>query len=246
MKIKDFTDLGFSKNEAIVYLNILKKEKSSASTIAFDTKLHRSVVYDNLERLMSKGLVGKVSYSNSKYYFPNDPDMLTKYLETKKKEIQTKIESSKKLKEDIKKSLVLKQPEAIILRGTQSIRMLYKDILTCKSYVAFGAPKASVDIMGDTFWNNIDVKVYESNMSVKLLFNKSLMDFGRKITASFKNIEIKYTDNKFESLTQTILYKNKVAVIVWVESPIITIIDDVRVYKSYKQYFDLLWKVSLD
>ena len=55
--LQNLTKLGLNQNEAKVYLSLLKFGKSDAHQIIKDTKFHKSIVYDNLDKLINKGLV---------------------------------------------------------------------------------------------------------------------------------------------------------------------------------------------
>ena len=75
-----------------------------------------------------------------------------------------------------------------------------------------------------------------------MVFHKSLRHWKKFI--SYKEIKIKFLDMKFEPLTETTIYGTKVALTVWTEKPVITIINNEHVAQSYKQIFDLLWKLA--
>ena len=61
-------DLGLLENELAIYLALLKIGSSTAATIADKTGLYRPYVYDNLNRLMEKGIVSVVLKDNKKHF----------------------------------------------------------------------------------------------------------------------------------------------------------------------------------
>ena len=83
---------------------------------------------------------------------------------------------------------------------------------------------------------------WRQKIKVNILFNHSLKDFGEKIKN--KLTEIRYFDKDFEPLTQTDIHEDKVAIIVWTETPILFLIEDKEVANSYKKYFEKMWKQS--
>jgi len=249
MDLENLRQIGLNSNESIVYLALLKSGKVSAGELAQKSGLHRAVVYDNLERLVEKGLVSFISEGKRKLFHPNSPKMLIDLLERERKELDTKIEIANKIQKEAE-LLVLRSKtpqDASMLRGKRGVMLVYEDILKVgKSYNAFGAPKASVDIMGETFWKNIDVKTRDKKIRINLIFNESLRDYGGAILRELKHINLKYIDHGFDALTQTIIYGAKVAIIVWTEKPIITLIEDENVVESYNSYFNLLWGIAKD
>ena len=56
----DLEKLGLNKNEAKVYYALMQKNQATASELVKLLGMHRSMIYDNLERLVDKGLVSFV------------------------------------------------------------------------------------------------------------------------------------------------------------------------------------------
>ncbi len=69
-------ELGLSENEAIVYLCLAKNGPSKAGPVVRDTKLHRALVYNALERLNQAGLVTIVRQKKVQIFQPNSPESL--------------------------------------------------------------------------------------------------------------------------------------------------------------------------
>ena len=82
MEIADFIKLGFNKNEAIVYMSLIKFGKADANRLIKDTKFHKNIVYDNLEKLIDKGLITFVIEEGRKVFTVASPRMLPEYFET--------------------------------------------------------------------------------------------------------------------------------------------------------------------
>ena len=81
---------GLSKNEAKVYLTLLKLGKATAVEITRMSKVHRVNVYDVLERLIEKGLIGTVIQAKKKIYEVASPEHLI-YLLKEKEEALDKV-----------------------------------------------------------------------------------------------------------------------------------------------------------
>jgi hypothetical protein len=73
-----------------------------------------------------------------------------------------------------------------------------------------------------------------------MIFHKSLRNWKTQMPKSI--IELKFLNEPFEPLTETTIYGNKVAFVVWTEKPIVTIINNEHVANSYRQVFDILWR----
>ncbi|MFA6461168.1 MAG: helix-turn-helix domain-containing protein [Candidatus Woesearchaeota archaeon] len=246
MEIHKLMQIGLNKNESLVYSALLSLGKASATQIAQRTNLHRAVVYDNLDRLVDKSLATFITEGKKKVFQPNSPEMLAEMLEKQQEELNKKVEIAKEIKKEASQIFeeIVESQDARMLRGLKGIKLLYEDVLNCKSYNSFGAPLASVKIMGETFWKNIDIKTQDRKIKINLIFNESLRRHGEAIKKEVKNIELRFLDHGFDPLTQTIVYGGKVAIIVWTEKPIVTLIHDQYAYDSYNSFFNLLWKIA--
>ena len=58
------SELGLSEGEIKVYMALLKLGSSPVSALKEETKLHRTTIYDFIEKLLNKGLVNHVIKNN--------------------------------------------------------------------------------------------------------------------------------------------------------------------------------------
>ncbi|MFT7615408.1 MAG: putative transcriptional regulator [Candidatus Woesearchaeota archaeon] len=69
--------LGMTVQEYNVYHTLLVFQKAAtSSTVASKCNIDERSVYDYLERLVSKGLVGDIYERNTRYFLAHDPDIL--------------------------------------------------------------------------------------------------------------------------------------------------------------------------
>lgn len=90
------TQLGLSKNEAKIYLSLLKSGPTSIRQVAVATKINRGTTYESIKSLVNLGMVSfRVVGSRSKYS-AESPDKINQLIGEKQKELaQLKAESSK-------------------------------------------------------------------------------------------------------------------------------------------------------
>lgn len=74
--------LGLSPNDATVYLALLKLGRSHAGPLITKTKLHRMLVYQALERLVSQRLVSVMEKKSKKFWQAAQPTMLMENVKT--------------------------------------------------------------------------------------------------------------------------------------------------------------------
>src|SRR3989338_5425843 len=74
--MKVLQDIGLTKNQADIYLLLLKLGVVSVSKLAKHTRLHRSNLYDVLENLQKKGLVNSSNEEGVRFYRPSPPQRI--------------------------------------------------------------------------------------------------------------------------------------------------------------------------
>lgn len=244
MEVEDLIGIGFNKNEAKVYFSLIKFGKTDAHQLIQNTKFHKNIVYDNLDKLIEKGLVTYVIENGRRVYKMASSEILVEFFEEQEKELKTKKDKAKNLAKEIdtlKKDFPIEQ-EATIYKGIKGLKSFYNQTLHKGDFLVFGSPKESVEIMGETFWRNYDIKRKEKRISAKLIFNSSLRWWGE--TIKNKYTDVRYFDKDFEPLTETNIQGDEVGIIVWTEEPILFLIQDKNVAESYRKFFEGMWKVS--
>jgi len=244
MKPEDLIELGFNRNEARVYLSLIKFGKADAHQLIQDTKFHKNIVYDNLEKLMDKGLVTYILEEGRRVYKLASSNMLIEFFNEQEKEIKEKQNKAKEIAKEIDKisKVVKEKQEAMIYKGIKGIKSFYNETLDGKDYDVFGAPKESVDIMGELFWKNYNVKRISKKIKVKMIFNSSLKNFARGMKDKYT--DVRFFDKDFEPLTETHVQEDQIAIIVWTEDPVLFIIRDKSVANNYRKFFEGMWRDS--
>ncbi|PIZ94242.1 MAG: hypothetical protein COX81_03970 [Candidatus Magasanikbacteria bacterium CG_4_10_14_0_2_um_filter_37_12] len=82
--------LGLSKNEAKVYIELLKLGQTNVGPVVSKTRLHRQLVYEALNKLVDKKLTSFVIKNNRKYFQAAPPVNILKLIE-KKEELAKQI-----------------------------------------------------------------------------------------------------------------------------------------------------------
>lgn len=251
MDYAELEKIGLNKNEAIVYIELSRLGQASAGELIKKTGFHRNIVYDNLEKLIDKGLASFITEGKRKIFQITSPEMLTEFLDKEQESLDEKKKTAEKIRAQIKKQFdtAREKQESVILRGVKGVKLISKDVFeTNQDYVSFGAPAISNEIMGKDFWMGVARRLKEKKLRVKLLFNESLRDWGEQMKKElgYTSKELKYLDYPTEPITQTTVYGTKVAIGVWTQKPIITLIDNAEVANSYREFFNVLWSQAKD
>ncbi|MFA4872468.1 MAG: helix-turn-helix domain-containing protein [Patescibacteria group bacterium] len=123
-------NMGFSENEAKVYLASLEAGVSSAQDIAKKAKIKRTTAYSVLSDLMRKGFVHTTSERNKMRYIALAPKQLSERFAEYHKELLGAIPS---LEAVYNKSQV--KPKVVFFEGEEGIRQIYEDTIADKPQV---------------------------------------------------------------------------------------------------------------
>jgi len=227
-------NLGLSDGEIKVYLALLKLGSSPVSKIKEESELHRTTIYDFIEKLINKGLVSYSIENNVKFYSAMHPSKLMDFIKEKEvglKEILPELISlSEQHKEEIKIE---------ILRGKGGFKTLLNLILRVRK---------------DTHAYGIDETVFRKNFPIdikhflkqeqKLGMKEKLITFkDTEFTYPEPHMEYRFFDKKFFSPTPWFAFGDYVAIMIWDPLTII-LIKSKELSGGFYKHFNLLWKIS--
>lgn len=233
MDIEKLEKAGLTATEAKLYLALLELGSAQAGTLSKKAQINRTTTYDALERLIEKGLVTYVIQANKKVFQPVTPVRL---LERLKDQERITEEILPELNEIFTKTK--EKEETFIYKGRKGIKSILDDILNYKEYAAFGSSGKFLEIMKHDFLI-FQKRKKELHIKSRIILNES----SRKTeTVQKAYAQFRFVPDEYTSPTTTFVYENKIAIIVWSETPIATLIISKDVANSYQKYFELLWK----
>ena len=244
MELKDLENLELNKNEAKVYYELLKIGKATASQLVKKMGVHRNIIYDNLEKLIGKGLVSYIIQESKKLFIIQEPITIIEFLENKKEILNKKIEKVKKLIpeiENLRKETKAEQ-EAQIFRGIKGIKKVLAEILKYKENFVIGMTNKSTELLGEIYWENYNAKIKQNKIKEKFLLNSNFKDIY-SFKKDNKNIDVKILPKEFDQVTEIIIFNGNVAIFVYSENPIVFLIKDKNLYETYLTQFQFLWKM---
>ena len=227
-------DVGLSPGEAKVYLALLKLGAVPVHKIKEETGLHRTTIFDFLEKLLKKGLAGFVVKNNVNYYNAAHPDKLLAFVHEKEENVG---EVLPRLLEVMKKREEGLNVE--VYQGEEGFKTLLNDILrTKKDFVAFGIDENKFKGMFPILMEQYFKKEEKAGIKERLLTSEEAGFVYKK-----KNISYRYIPGEYFSPTPTLAYGNKTASIIW-EPFTIILIESRQLAESYKKHFELLWSIE--
>lgn len=233
MNAESLQKIGFSLNEAKVYLALLEFGQAMAGEISKKSQVNRTSTYDAIERLVEKGFVKYILQANRKVFQPVAPASIIEHLKEQEGLVNQLIPELNLLYKKNKE-----KEETGVYQGRKGIKSILNDILKYKEYAAFGSSGRFLEIMKHDF-----VIFQKQKKKLKIQAEVILPNSSRKseqVKLAFTSF--RYIPDEFASPTTTFIYGANVAIIVWSSVPVATLIQSMEVAESYKNYFELLWK----
>lgn len=223
---------GLTGNEAKVYLELLRIGSISANDMARKIGMDRTLVYTVLNHLITKGLVNYIVKANKKFFAPADPENLLNAVKRQETFVMDLIPELKKI-EKIKEI-----PQEInVYEGKEGIRVLINLALKEKEFCAFGST-------GRAFYTlyempRIAKQVMKSNTKVRIIGNEKLKETEPFL---FKRFEYRFLD--IESEATTCIFGDYISIHLIKEKPLIIIIKNKLIAKTYRNHFEILWAAA--
>lgn len=243
--------VGLSDNEAKIYLALLDSGSASAGAIARLSGMHRSDVYDALERLCRKSFVCSVKDEKIKKYKVTNVNVCLLAFEEKQEQLEEQKKAVKQILPELQSvyGLIKENTDVRILRGKLGIKTLYEEILATGENYCDISLHSGRDLMPSYFRN------YSKRRAEKEISVRSLIPDERITHFSKNNPDSLNTKDKREirvlprgSYTTPMsmrVYGENTALTVWTrKEPVVILITDEDVAKAFNAYFEMLWKIA--
>lgn len=244
METSILEDIGLTQSEIKVYLALLELEDTTAGPITKKSGLHRSRVYEALDRLIKKGLVGYVIKANKKYFKANNPEEILDYLKEKEDKVNSLIPELKRLQRTKRND----EYKANIYEGFRGLKSIFEGILRIlkpkEEVLVFGA-RSGADFAQETwttYFKNYKKRFHDKKIKFKLIYNEDLrntdevLDYKKSKYAKLRFIS-HYTPAGVN------IHGDNVAIFVWKKN-IAYLLTGKEIADSFREYFKVLWKAS--
>jgi len=247
MELSVLEKAGFTKGEIKIYLSLLKLGQSTTGPIIEKSNISGSKVYEILDKLIKKGLVSHIIKEKTKYFQAAHPKRLLDYINKKEQELKKEKTEIEKLIPQLEtySKIVEKSQSAQIYEGYEGIKSVFKLILESlkpkEEYYVFTLGEELRNKNVILFLKNHHAKRIQKKIKVKIIahtFEKQLS----KPLIKLKDLKIKYYP--FPVPIGIIIFKDYVATIRFKEPATAFLIKSETIAKSYKDFFEHLWKIS--
>jgi sugar-specific transcriptional regulator TrmB len=226
--------LGFTPNEVKAYLALLRLGRAKAGKIASECRLERTSTYHALHRLIQIGIVSTVLESNRKVFAAAPVESLVGLFKEKENRAELLVPALKAIKHgEREKETILK------FKGYGGIKIVMNDILKSskegEEYLVMGMERQlsqRLPVFAEIFVARKDEKKLRSRALVRKTGGHVMSKYTR----------VRYVPQETISPLNVNIYGNKVALLIWSETPEAVIIDNAEAAQAFRAYFEMMWK----
>jgi len=244
---KELQQLGYSLNQAKIYLALLELGQTTVGPIIKKTGLHRQVVYNTLEELEKLDLIQATTKNNRQNFAIIDP-----------RKIIENITKKQNLAEDLLPELLAKQKkgsasqEVKIYEGIEGFQaMHYNNIKNTPVNGEYLVLSAGADRWVPIMEANNFIYKYEKlrldkNIQIRLLSYEDMRPNWDKIKDVYGQGEknkkfVRYLPKSFNNPVGIQIYTDRVALISYIDPLIVVEIKNMHFVRIFRQYFENLW-----
>ncbi len=248
-----FKQIGFNKNEAIVYDFLLQHGAVSAGEIIKKTPLKRGVVYNVLNDLIKKGLIAEKKKNKKTIFNPLHPEKLRDYVLAKEKAIQSAKNALESNLPDIVSgfNLVSGQPGVRYFEGKNEIKKALKiisDNFTEKTEILSFVkvlPKEFVKDVNTAFTafikKRIQTKVFTRVIAIKSRESLKLQKDDKKSLRKTMLVDLQKMKFDFAG-GEFFIYKNMICAVILNKNRYSAfLVEDKNISQFLKMFFEAQW-----
>ncbi|MBI5002527.1 hypothetical protein HZC31_04020 [Candidatus Woesearchaeota archaeon] len=231
-------ELGFSTNEAKVYLALVKLGSGTTSDITKESGVHRVNTYEIIDKLVNKGLVSSLKKGAKTIYSVGDPKNLLRFVE-QKEEIARQLVPELSGLYNIKN----KREEVFYFTGPEGVITAYYMMLDEKAPVIYGL--GGTGLLRKTLKHRherFNADRLAQGVKCKGLYYESVR--SEKEKKPDKLFEIRYLPDSFKTPATVDICGNVVLILLAADMPRVIAIRNKEIAEAYKNYFEFMWKFA--
>ncbi|MFZ3076861.1 MAG: helix-turn-helix domain-containing protein [Candidatus Aenigmatarchaeota archaeon] len=234
-------EFGLTPTETKAYLALLKLGETSVPEVVKKTGLHKPNAYNALNSLEKKGLVSQIRKEHKLFYSALNPEKFFGILESKKEDLNSVFPMLKQFYQ-AKKT----KREVNVLSGMEGLKTVFNDMENIgKDVFTVGSSLQLFSIMEHRAIQLLK-KLKKKNISVKAVIvdKKETREQINELQKQVRIGEARFYQEKYFSPTSFTTYGDRVVLQMWEDEPLIIWIKDGQLAKTFRNYFEMIWKAA--
>lgn len=243
--LKELQQLGFSEKEARVYVALAGLGTTSIGPLERKTKIHKQMLYPLLEDMRREGVVSTTLRNGRKQFSVADPDVL-----------RTRAQAQQATAEALVPKIYAEMgadraaSEIKTYNGTLAVQAFFTKML---KQMPAGSNLDILGAGGDAFLSTIGSKGlyfdrYEALRISRDISHRQLMyENQRTADPSYlvrRHVENRWLPEHFSQPIATHIWPDRISILFFDDSPQVIEIKSAKVADGFRNYFEMLWRMS--
>ncbi len=239
--------LGLTDSEILVFEALAGLGSAPAGDLARSTGLHRTNLYDILDRLGKKGLVSSVVRNNVKVFSIPEPGNLLGLLEKRKKELESARPGIMELIRDIRPARPSSKKDRIsVFQEREGLEYFYgrlEGIARSRDEILIIASSEAVLSVFNYYFLNLSKRLRGIKVRGRMIANRRILKSSvMKGIMKLVDLDLRFLPSGYVSPVAVFIFRDNVGFCNFMENPFVILIDDRVIAKSYRKHFAGLWK----
>ncbi|MDD9953377.1 MAG: hypothetical protein OXR66_03510 [Candidatus Woesearchaeota archaeon] len=242
--------LGLTDGESRVYLALLQLGRSSVGPITKESGVSSSKIYNVLNRLVEKSIVSYIVEGRTRYYSVLNPKYLQQFIEQERAKTNKQLDMQQTtLKNSLPslEALYLSKEDDVyanVYEGIEGIKAVFDMCLDeCSKGdepKTLGYPRIASKLL-NAYFKEYNRRLSKNGVKAKVIFTHNAW-FGKK-REKRKHAKYRYLPKGVHTPAFLLIYHDKVCTMVLTKKKqLCFVIKNEETAKSYKTYFDFVWK----
>ncbi|MFH0972327.1 MAG: helix-turn-helix domain-containing protein [Candidatus Micrarchaeota archaeon] len=234
----ELKEAGLSDAEISVYMCLLQNGPLKVSDISKKIGMYRPYVYDNLYKLIEKGMCGNINMDGKKVFRAANPQTIRDFLADKMRRIDNAIPELE--------NMMLKTPQDTsvwVYKGRNAARKAFADILKILKedrsieHLGMGVMEELFLLNEPTFSRWFIKQLEKYKIKERMISYES-----ESVFAGGKTTEYRFIPDEYFNPTNTMIDGDLVTIIFWKNPKYVIKIKSADLADSYRKQFELMWK----
>jgi sugar-specific transcriptional regulator TrmB len=234
--------IGFTANEAGVYVALLELGRGTVAKIAERAGINRTTGYNLLSTLVQRGMVSSSGKGARQEYVAESPDRLVSYMKKEAEDLVANLSAASSLVPQLKSiHNVSERPKVRFYEGKEGLESVYEDTLTSSEPIrAYAAVDDMHKTLPDYFSKYYQRRVKEG-IAIRAIIpaTETGKDRAEKDKAEMRETAL-VPPGQFSFTPEINIYDNKVMIASWREKLGI-IIESAEIADAMKKIYELSW-----
>ncbi len=233
--VEALKSLGFTELESKIFAELIFLKEATASSLSKELKVHRRSVYDALERMVKKGVVGFFVKNGRKLYYPV-PERVKELIHLEK----SKLVKAEKICQQVFTSCVkTKETKAFMMSGREAIKQMFLNELRSDTDILIICTDIErvENFLGRVFLDKFTRERVQRGIKIRMLTSKQSLKYLKR----YPLLDVKILPFEFISPAAFSTYNNILNIVLWSEEPLVIYIESDMISEAFRKFFEALW-----